>query len=102
MLLKDLQDQVARDSFKFFPDTCNDRPETILFLTVALAGEVGEFANLVKKQHRGTPVTLGALANELPDILIYLLMIAEWLGVDLEHEYQEKRKYNVGRFSETK
>jgi hypothetical protein len=68
---------------------------------VALAGEVGEFANISKKIRRGD-LTLDearmALASELADIFIYTLKLSGQLGVDLEAEFFAKLRYNRVRF----
>jgi NTP pyrophosphatase (non-canonical NTP hydrolase) len=98
MHLREIQEQCATDSYVFFPGTAHED----LYLVTALAGEVGELANFIKKEHRGTPEPRKKLISELPDILIYLCMLAEHYNVDLEILYQEKRKYNVSRFAGTK
>jgi NTP pyrophosphatase (non-canonical NTP hydrolase) len=49
----------------------------------ALAGEVGEACNLIKKGRRGEPIERAALVDELADAQIYLDLIAARLGVDL-------------------
>lgn len=73
----------------------------LLELTVALTGEVGELANIVKKIARGD-FTLEArkpeLASELADIFVYVLKLAGQLGIDLEAEYKDKMKLNEERF----
>jgi|GEM_PF-1589985 len=73
----------------------------LLELTVALTGEVGEFANITKKIARGD-FTLESrkseLASELADIFVYLLKLAGQLGIDLEAEYKSKMKLNEERF----
>ena len=53
---------------------------------VALTGEVGEAANIVKKMYRGDRIsTLDEdLKDELADIQIYLDLICNHLKVDLE------------------
>jgi NTP pyrophosphatase (non-canonical NTP hydrolase) len=53
----------------------------------ALAGEVGECCNVVKKIERGTltmaeGVTL--LATEVGDVLAYLALLSDAAGIDLE------------------
>lgn len=61
------------------------------FLTVALAGEVGEFTNLVKKIWRGDfyhpadnyHVRAERIPEELADIAVYLEILARAFGVDL-------------------
>ena len=73
----------------------------LLELTVALTGEIGEFANITKKIARGD-FTLESgkpeLASELADIFVYLLKLAGQLGIDLEAEYSIKMKLNEKRF----
>jgi NTP pyrophosphatase (non-canonical NTP hydrolase) len=73
----------------------------LLELTVALTGEVGEFANCAKKVARGD-FTLEAgkpeLASELADIFIYLLKLSDQLGIDLESEFLQKIRLNETRF----
>lgn len=49
----------------------------------ALAGEVGEALNLIKKMRRGEPVDRCAVAGELADAQIYLDLLAARLGIDL-------------------
>ena len=94
MHLREIQQQCKNDSEDFFPDV---KPST-LFYTLAVAGEVGEFANMLKKKLRGDEVNPTELAFELPDILIYLCDLASSMGVDLEDFYHTKREYNVERF----
>jgi len=75
----------------------------LLELTVALAGEVGEFANIAKKIARGDfPLATGKLelGSELADILIYLLKLSDQLGIDLESAFRSKLELNEKRFSQ--
>lgn len=51
----------------------------------ALAGEVGEACNLLKKLRRGEPVCAQAIGDELADVAIYLDLLAARLDLDLEH-----------------
>lgn len=59
----------------------------------ALAGEVGEAANIIKKVRRGD-FTLEdarpALAAELADVVTYLDLLAAAAGIDLERATVEK------------
>jgi NTP pyrophosphatase (non-canonical NTP hydrolase) len=79
-----------------------DNIQVLLELVVALAGEVGEVANLAKKTARGD-FTLeearGDLAGELADVLIYVLKIADQLQVDLEGALTTKMQLNARRFA---
>jgi NTP pyrophosphatase (non-canonical NTP hydrolase) len=76
------------------PWTVEDRN----FLMVALAGEVGEVANIVKKDIRGDfgpdkkqrDYLKAQLADELADSQVYLYLLAEACGVDLDKAVQVK------------
>ncbi|WCB46971.1 hypothetical protein [Nitratidesulfovibrio vulgaris] len=75
---------------------------------IGLMGEVGEFANIVKKiklnykslgldtrsQHNN------GLKEEFTDSLIYLIRIATHLNIDIEQEYLKKLNINRERFSD--
>jgi hypothetical protein len=74
---------------------------------LALAGEVGEFCNMVKKIDRGDLVGANettmhnfhvAMANELVDCLIYICQAATVLNFRLDEGYKQKREYNAERF----
>ena len=99
MTLFDIAVQCIEDSKRWFPDHAED----VGYLALCLAGEVGEFANLVKKGIRGTHSLNDdefhrAMAFELTDVFIYLMNLAAVLDVDLEKTYQLKRVYNEQRF----
>lgn len=49
----------------------------------ALAGEVGELCNLLKKRRRGDVVSLEDVADEMADVAIYLDLLATRHGIDL-------------------
>lgn len=59
------------------------------FLGNALAGEVGEACNVIKKLERarlglrGKRANITQLAEELGDVIIYLDILAERVGIDL-------------------
>jgi NTP pyrophosphatase (non-canonical NTP hydrolase) len=87
------------DSRRWFPKTADD----MVFMCLALAGEVGELANLIKKVARGTEKlgdakTQYAVQMEVADIFTYLLDLSILLGVDLEKAYHHKRSLNEKRF----
>jgi NTP pyrophosphatase (non-canonical NTP hydrolase) len=110
MKLKDIQKFQAEYDKKYW--RVNKRiptRELLLFLSTALAGEMGEFANLVKKLYRQKRWRVGyardkkrnlkaEMADELIDVFIYTLIIAETLGIDLEKEYFKKQEKNIKRF----
>lgn len=49
----------------------------------AVAGELGEACNLLKKQRRGEDIPLDDIARELADTQIYLDLLAARLHIDL-------------------
>lgn len=55
-----------------------------IIAALGLAGEAGEFANLVKKMTaHGHPITAAELADELGDVLWYLSEAVTACGLDL-------------------
>lgn len=98
MHLDEIQDQCDSDSVGYFPDI----PRDLNYLALALCGEVGELANELKKFYRtGSSSHLEAASTELPDILIYLLLVTDAMGFDLETLYIEKREFNNERYRHT-
>lgn len=93
-----------------FDRACNFDPpkeselEGLEFAALALAGEVGEVANVLKKARRalwrGESVALDKreLSKELADVLAYTLKLSNLLDVDLSTIYQEKMRVNWSRF----
>jgi len=68
--------------------------EDIRFLALALCGEAGELANMLKKHWRGDAVPLPevdpAVHAELADIRVYLELLATALHCDLDEAVQTK------------
>jgi NTP pyrophosphatase (non-canonical NTP hydrolase) len=64
---------------------------------VALAGEVGEACNLLKKVRRGESIPITDIARELADAQIYLDLLAWRLGLDLG--YWTATKFNEVSFT---
>ncbi|MCX8179425.1 MAG: nucleotide pyrophosphohydrolase [Candidatus Aenigmarchaeota archaeon] len=111
MQLKDIQnlqknfDQEYFESFWKIKDekTFIDR---LQYLTVALTGEIGEYANILKKISRDfenlnqsiTEQRKKELAEELVDCFIYIVITANLLDIDLEKEYLKKLEKNKKRF----
>jgi len=97
--------QCVEDSERWFGDRFDPKSwEAIMHHTVALAGEVGEFANIVKKVDRGSlnlgdAATRVEMAEELTDVLIYVLNLAGVMDVDLAELYKMKRTKNEQRFA---
>lgn len=88
------------DSLSWFPGTARDLPHLVL----ALCGETGEVANMIKKFERGSQEFDAAakleLAEEIADVFTYLCCIAGVLNIDLEKVYQLKRSKNIERWGE--
>jgi len=106
MNLQEIQVREHEDSSHYFPEG----PGDVAYLATALAGEVGETCNEIKKYLRGDfenhpdwnpkQVLLYRLQDELPDILIYLVMLATKVGVDLQFAYEEKKRFNDERYGQ--
>lgn len=65
------------------------------FLALALGGEVGELQNLIKKEWRGSRGRtdrkfMREVAEEMADVRIYLELLANCFGVDLDAECNKK------------
>lgn len=110
-LLDVLVKQCIKDSADWFPEAANamatdptQRVRALVHHCLALSGEVGELANLVKKVDRGSVDLTGIVflhdaSEELVDVFIYVLNLAGILGVDLLQGYLKKRDKNVARFT---
>jgi NTP pyrophosphatase (non-canonical NTP hydrolase) len=83
----EIMDQIA-DRLKMLPE------EKERFLWLALAGEVGEACNIVKKQWRDgfTIERVEKLKTELADVYIYLRVLESFYGLDVHARAQEKMK----------
>lgn len=67
-----------------------DDEEKIKFYCMGLFGEIGEVANLVKKRWRSVSSTsYDDINEELMDVFIYLILLMDSTGFDLEKEYQK-------------
>lgn len=94
-----LSRECMEDSKRWFPDTAS----SLIQYCLGLAGETGEFIDIIKKVHRGSKdiqnaVVKRQLAMELTDAFIYILNLAALLGIDLEETYKLKRAENEKRF----
>jgi len=83
--------------------------EDLIANTISITGELGEFANLVKKKLRKikyNKIRLDEknlnidkeLKEELIDVFIYFLKLCAILEIDVEREYLEKIKKVQSRF----
>lgn len=97
----ELAQQCVEDSERWFGDVA--AAHSVVHHALALAGEVGEFCNIVKKIDRGSlkysdAKTRVDLAMELTDVYVYLLNLAGMLDIDLEKSYEIVRGQNETRF----
>lgn len=97
----ELSRQCMEDSERWFGDV--PASHSVVHHALSLAGEVGEFCNIVKKVDRGSlqfsdASTRVALAMELTDVYVYLLNLAGILDIDLEESYKIVRGQNETRF----
>jgi len=87
-----------------------NKKEQMQFLqhgTIALAGEVGEFANELKKAIRHFESTgelpskevYDNLKDEIVDVFIYVVKLSIALGLDLNTGYYNKMKFNDKKFA---
>ena len=65
-------------------------PEVLNFLALAICGEAGELANLLKKMWRGDQVEPAQICDEIADIRIYLEHISRHLKFDLDDACERK------------
>ena len=72
------------------------------FLTLAICGESGELANLIKKDWQGDTIDKQAIQDEMADIRIYLEHLARHLGIDLDHACERKLDIVAGRLAARK
>ncbi len=80
--------------------------ERLKYVAIAIAGESGEFANIVKKALRENfpegklpdEEKMKKLKDELADIFIYTLLASIVLKMDLEEEYLRKMKHNEEKY----
>lgn len=85
---------------ELFDKTINYQPDKdILYFTCALAGETGEYCNLIKKLARDgkDKVDMAKIEYELADIIAYVILNARILGIDLERAIIEKNAIVKGR-----
>lgn len=74
--------------------------EIIHFLSLAIAGEAGELANLMKKKWQGDAVDHDSLREEIADIRIYLEHLARHLHIDIDAACEEKLNVVADRLAQ--
>lgn len=80
--------------------------ERLRFLALAIAGEAGELANLIKKEWRGDVLDFRQwlvdkqpeIGAEMADIMLYMNHMANLLSLDLEEEIVKKTVFNLKRW----
>ena len=78
-----------------------DGEQRLIVSALGLAGEAGEFANLVKKMTaHGHPFEEESLSDELGDVLWYLAEAATAAGLDLEDIANHNVQKLVKRYPE--
>lgn len=109
MNLEEMISQCTADSNRWFP-----KAQDLSTMTLAMCGEAGEVANLVKKIVRGSLTTeeamdYGAMSDiekdtlqeEVVDVLIYLCNImglSEFADINWQEIWETKRDFNEQRF----
>lgn len=87
----------------FYTEINENNINELEHLAVCLAGEFGEFCNILKKISRGDFTLKNAkaeLSEELADTFIYLLKISNQLDIDIEAETLKKIEKNKHRFQQ--
>lgn len=76
--------------------------EDVFFLALAMAGEAGEAANVVKKAWRdGTPIDKQKLAEEIAGTACYLVGLASAIELDLDNEMMAQMKAFEARYPQS-
>ncbi len=89
---KDMHDFVTS---KGWYEAASKRPQTPRNLAISLSIEAAELLEHV--QWRDEPPDAAAFADELADVLLYTLQIANVSGIDLEAAVTKKLALNRGR-----
>lgn len=96
--------QTLREKARAFAEARNwDQFHSPKNLTMALSGEVGELQDLFQwlteaQSHDLTPEQHQAAAHEIADVQIYLVRLADKLGIDIAQAVEEKMALNEERY----
>ena len=98
-------DGLARALAEFARDRDWDQFHSPKNLVMALTGEVGELSEvfqwMTEEASKGAatnPKTAQAVRDEMADVLLYLVRLADVLGVDLNEAAQAKIKTNGNKY----
>lgn len=93
--LKDFQEYIKEmEKERRFSD------DTVLHKCLLLGEELGELFQAVRKQEKlkvDSNSKFGTVSEELVDLVIYILAIANRYGIDLEQAFREKEEINKKR-----
>lgn len=86
--IEDMEAMAPDNEFNWFQQECKKtaiypRDTALLYVTLGLTNESGEFAGKIKKMIRDGSLDDKAAAYELFDVMWYTAMCAEELGYDL-------------------
>lgn len=76
-----------------------EKHETAAYAALALAGEVGELCNYLKKELRGDYSKQKEIEAEVPDILFYLIQFCKSRGISISEEWDKKMLHNSIKYS---
>lgn len=97
----DMFDRLVKAVTEREADYDKERKQDLPFLGCAIAGEVGELCNLIKKMERtrlglqGSTATEQDALDEIADIFIYGIVIGTRIGTPSELEQAIVRKFNA-------
>ncbi|MBO9166792.1 MazG nucleotide pyrophosphohydrolase domain-containing protein [Rhizobium sp. L245/93] len=107
-IIKAQIDADTRRGFQTSFETDRERQDQLMRDLVGLVGEVGEFADLLKKvglvysnpNYQGPSLSSAEpqLRSELADVAIYLIRLSVILNGDLENDILQKMKTNDLRY----
>jgi NTP pyrophosphatase (non-canonical NTP hydrolase) len=95
MNIFEMHEKITRN---LFPPYASDDER---FLTLALCGEVGELANMIKKRWRDNANLAEEIKDELADIRVYLELLARCFGIEgekLDRQVESKLKKVQAKF----
>jgi NTP pyrophosphatase (non-canonical NTP hydrolase) len=73
--------------------------EIVNFLALAICGEAGELANLMKKRWQGDNVAHDHIRDEIADIRVYLEHLAHHLEINIDEACEAKLEVVAARLT---